>query len=68
MNILILGGSYFLGKCFVNMARIEHRITVFNRGNRPLNLPQYYEMRGDRHDTEAIPAKTDHHFEATVDF
>ena len=36
MNILVLGGSYFLGKHFVNMAADEHTITVFNRGNRPV--------------------------------
>ncbi|MGN0412709.1 MAG: NAD-dependent epimerase/dehydratase family protein [Lachnospiraceae bacterium] len=68
MNILVLGGSYFLGKSFVNMAREEHQITVFNRGSRPLNLPQVCEMRGDRHDAEVLSSLRDRHFDAIVDF
>lgn len=51
MNILVLGGTYFLGKAFIKQCLIagakleagadfetENIITVFNRGNRPLNL------------------------------
>ena len=34
MDILVLGGSYFLGKAFVHMAMEKHRVTVFNRGTR----------------------------------
>lgn len=68
MNILVLGGSYFLGKQFVNMARTEHSITVFNRGNRPLMLPQVREIVGDRHDIACLESLGDRHYDAVVDF
>lgn len=68
MNILVLGGSYFLGKQFVNMARNEHSVTVFNRGSRPLMLPQVPEVVGDRHDTNALSGMKGQHFDAVVDF
>ena len=68
MNILVLGGSYFLGKCFVNMALKEHSVTVFNRGNRPLKLPSVHEIFGDRHDTEALEVLNGTHYDAVVDF
>lgn len=34
MKILVIGGTYFLGKCFVNMAKKSHRLTLLNRGTR----------------------------------
>lgn len=68
MKILVLGGSYFLGKHFVHMATKEHDITVFNRGNRPLNLPQVREIAGDRHDMKALSKLCGGHFDAVVDF
>ncbi|MGN0346807.1 MAG: DUF4125 family protein [Lachnospiraceae bacterium] len=36
MKILVIGGTYFLGKCFVNMAKKTHRLTLLNRGTRIL--------------------------------
>ena len=68
MNLLVLGGSYFLGKHFVNMASGEHEVTVFNRGNRPLENPGIQEIRGDRHDSDALAGLKGKHFDAVVDF
>lgn len=68
MNILVLGGSYFLGKHFVEMAAKEHTITVFNRGNRPLSLPQVNEIIGERHEEGDLLKIPGQHFDAVVDF
>lgn len=68
MNILVLGGSYFLGRHFVDMAINEHTITVFNRGNRPLMLSQVNEITGERHDGAALLTIPQQHFDAVVDF
>lgn len=68
MKILVLGGSYFLGKHFVNMAMNKHDITVLNRGTRPLNLPQVLEIRGDRHDVETLSELKGKCFDVIVDF
>lgn len=39
MNILVIGGSYFLGKAFVRRAlRAGHDVTVVNRGSRSVNM------------------------------
>ncbi len=55
-NILIIGGSYFLGKVFVEEIRnhSEYAIYVMNRGNRPLNLEGVKEIVCNRHDTVSI--------------
>lgn len=68
MNILVLGGSYFLGKHFVNMAVKEHQVTVFNRGNRPLENTVVREIRGDRHDLDALAGLKGKHYDVVVDF
>ena len=68
MNILVVGGSYFLGKCFVQMAAEKHQITVFNRGNRPLPLSGITEVKGDRHNPRDIQALRGKSFDVVVDF
>ena len=68
MNILVVGGSYFLGKCFVQMAAEKHQITVFNRGNRPLPLSGITEVKGDRHNPRDIQALHGKSFDVVVDF
>lgn len=35
MKILVIGGTYFLGKTFTDMAKDEHDIVLVNRGSRP---------------------------------
>ncbi len=50
MNILVIGGSYFFGRWFVQLAHKTHNITVLNRGTIPINLPGVKEIVCDRHD------------------
>ncbi len=70
-NILIVGGSYFLGKVFVEEISKEpgYSIYVVNRGNRPLNMEGVHEIVSDRNDTGrlkgVIPSVEWH---AVVDF
>ena len=68
MKILVLGGSYFLGKHFVNQAKEIHEITVFNRGTRPLQDPKIREIHGDRHNLEDLAKLHGQSFDAVVDF
>ncbi len=50
MNILLLGGSRFIGRHTVQAAlQAGHRVTVLNRGQSPDDLPAEVErLRGDR--------------------
>lgn len=56
MRILVIGGTYFLGKAFVNIASEEHEITVLNRGTRKVCFrhPEHVKERlMDRHSLTA---------------
>ncbi len=70
-NILIIGGSYFTGRVFVeNLVRDkDYNIFVYNRGRIPLGFEKVTEIVGDRDDEsrirEAVPEKEWH---ALVDF
>ena len=57
MKLLVIGGTYFLGKAFVkellagyDAVRGELSVTLFNRGTRPLpaEVVDYAESRGIR--------------------
>ncbi|MBQ8116770.1 MAG: DUF4125 family protein [Lachnospiraceae bacterium] len=58
MNILVIGGSYFLGKAFVELAAEKHTITVLNRGSRKIMWKQrsVTELHADRHDAARLKA------------
>lgn len=51
MNILIIGGTRFLGRYLVTAALArDHKITLFNRGNHSIDAPADVEsIAGDRH-------------------
>ena len=68
MKLLVIGGSYFLGKHFVQLASNNHEITVINRGNRPFNQPHITEYKLDRHDVHALSSLPNSHFDAIIDF
>jgi 2'-hydroxyisoflavone reductase len=57
-NLLIIGGSYFLGRIFVeNLSQnSDYRIYVVNRGNCPLKLEGVVELKCDRNDITALKA------------
>jgi 2'-hydroxyisoflavone reductase len=50
MNLLILGGTLFLGRALVEAALARgHEVTLFNRGQRnPELFPEVEKLRGDR--------------------
>jgi nucleoside-diphosphate-sugar epimerase len=70
-DVLVIGGSYFVGRVFVEelSRNPDYSIYVMNRGNVPLNIKGITEIKCDRHDTEAmceaIPSKE---WNAIVDF
>ncbi len=70
-NILVIGGSYFLGRVFVEemAGRSDSAIHVLNRGNRPLRIEGITEIVCDRRDgarlAQALPALE---WDAVVDF
>lgn len=70
MKILVIGGSYFFGRWFVQIAHTEHEITVLNRGNIPVGLKGVTELKCDRHDEERLSSLMlkDMKFDAVVDF
>ena len=70
-NVLVIGGSYFVGRVFVEAIapNAEYRLFAVNRGNRPLGLPGVEEIVCDRNRTgvlrKVLPALPWH---AVVDF
>lgn len=68
MKILVIGGSYFLGKCFVEAAAKEHEIHVINRGTRPLHVSNITEYKVDRHDSDGLSKIPHNDFDVIVDF
>lgn len=70
-NVLVIGGSYFVGKVFVEeLARqSDYSIYVVNRGNRPLNIAGVKEIVGNRNDVERLrPNLPQLEWTAVVDF
>jgi nucleoside-diphosphate-sugar epimerase len=70
-NILIIGGSYFAGRVFVEELLREKRynIYIFNRGRIPLKFEGITELVGDRNDTKSIrEVIPDRKWDALVDF
>lgn len=71
LNILVLGGTYFLGPAIVQqLLELGHRITLFNRGKtNPHLFPDVPKLRGDREQGpsgySAIPK--DQHWDVVVD-
>jgi len=55
-EILVIGGSYFLGRVCVEelLKKKEFTVTVVNRGKLPLNKDRVREVVCDRHDTEGM--------------
>jgi Nucleoside-diphosphate-sugar epimerases len=70
-NVLVIGGSYFVGRVFVEELAKEsdYRIYVLNRGSRPLNMEGVAEIVCDRNNVaqlkENIPSEK---WDAVVDF
>jgi nucleoside-diphosphate-sugar epimerase len=73
MNILVIGGTYFLGKAFVEKAAAEgNHLYLLNRGSRPIReygiSGDINEYHADRHDTEKLSLMGEKEFDVIVDF
>ncbi|MBR4719345.1 MAG: NAD-dependent epimerase/dehydratase family protein [Lachnospiraceae bacterium] len=70
MKILVVGGSYFLGRWFVQHAYKRHEITVLNRGNIPIGLDNVTELVADRHNNDELCKlkALNFKYDAVVDF
>jgi nucleoside-diphosphate-sugar epimerase len=67
MKILVIGGSYFLGRVFVMQAAPHHEITVLNRGTYSMEALGVNQIKGDRTDINLWQKVTDD-YDAIVDF
>ena len=70
-NILILGGSYFAGRVFVEelLKESDYDIFVFNRGHVPLNMAGVTEIVGDRrNEAEIVKGMPLMDWHAVIDF
>jgi len=72
MKILILGGTYFLGKAFVDIACEDNELTLINRGSRNADFPfpaHIRQIKSDRHDKDELKKQlTGEEFDVVVDF
>lgn len=69
MNLLILGGTKFLGRHLVEAALArQHRVTLFNRGTRSGMFAGVEELRGDRsHGADGLQALRGRRWDAAID-
>ncbi len=70
-HVLVLGGSYFLGRIFCTLAsRLgDMELTLVNRGRYPMtHLPHLREFHCDRNDPAALSRLPEADYDAVVDF
>lgn len=68
MKILVIGGSYFLGRVFAMLAAEKNEVTVLNRGTYSMEEFGAKCLRADRHDAEALGGLAARRFDVAVDF
>ena len=67
-KLLIMGGSYFIGKGIVEQLKDSFDTFVLNRGNRPLNDPKVTELKADRNNPDEMKsALANYNFHYIVD-
>jgi nucleoside-diphosphate-sugar epimerase len=70
-NVLVIGGSYFVGRIFVEAlaSNPDYRVVVVNRGNLPLEMEGLQEIVCDRNQTAQLKASLpSRSWNAVVDF
>lgn len=67
MKILVIGGSYFLGRVFLIQAAKLHDITVVNRGTYSVKELGVTQIKGDRKNTSLWQQITDN-YDVIIDF
>lgn len=68
MKILVIGGSYFLGRVFTMLASEKNEVTVLNRGTYSMEEFGARCIRADRHDAETLRVLASEYFDVVVDF
>lgn len=68
MKVLVIGGSYFLGRVFVMLASKEHELTLINRGTYSMSQFGVTEYKLDRNDIEALKQLPKEDYDVVVDF
>lgn len=67
MKILVIGGSYFLGRVFLIQAAKSHDITVVNRGTYSVEELCVHQIKGDRRNSSIWQENTEE-YDVIVDF
>lgn len=69
MNLLLLGGTIFLGRHLVEAALAGgHQVTLFNRGRHGAELfPEVEKLRGDRGSAEGLASLRGRRWDAVID-
>lgn len=70
-NVLVIGGSYFAGRVFVETLSKsdQFKIHVFNRGHLPIGIHGVQQMVGDRDIPETISRSIpEKHWDVVIDF
>jgi len=68
MDVLVLGGSVFLGRAVVSEAlALGAQVTVFNRGRSGTTPPGAEQVTGDRTDAADLVRLAGRHFDVVVD-
>lgn len=68
MKILVIGGTYFLGRVFVLQSYKDFELTLVNRGNYSMASLGVKEYHFDRHDILSWEQLPNESYDAVVDF
>lgn len=68
MKILVIGGSYFLGRVFTMLASKENQLTLLNRGNISMQRYGVKEYQLDRRDIQKLRELPCESYNVIVDF
>ena len=68
MKILVIGGSYFLGRMFTIESSKENELTLVNRGTHSMKEFGLREFKVDRNDEFALKELPKENYDAVVDF
>lgn len=68
MKILVIGGSYFLGRVFTMLASTQHEVTLVNRGNISMKRYNVKEYSIDRRDEKGLQKFPNGIYDMVVDF
>ena len=67
MNVLVLGGTYFVGRHIVEKLITYHYVTLFNRGTNSNLFPNILKIIGDRNNKNDINKLQNKKFDCVID-